>query len=152
MADTLTPIYNFVKPEVGGSDDTWGTKWNLNADSIETRIKAAMDQALAALDAAAKAAQAGTYVIADATVTTVDGALFCDGAPISRVTYSVLYGKIGTTYGAGDGTTTFNKPDWRGVFMRGLDSGRGLDPSRVAGSLQTDDVKSHTHVATLTNR
>ena len=42
------------------------------------------------------------------------GWLICDGSAISRNTYSVLFTAIGTTYGAGDGSTTFNLPDLRG--------------------------------------
>ena len=52
---------------------------------------------------------------------------------------------IGITYGAGDGLTTFAVPDLRGVFVRGVDAGRGLDSGRALGSLQTDEFRSHTH-------
>ncbi len=44
----------------------------------------------------------------------------CDGQEINRVTYSELFAIIGTKFGAGDGTTTFNLPDYRGKFLRGL--------------------------------
>ena len=60
--------------------------------------------------------------------------LYCDGSAVSRTTYADLFAKIGTTYGAGDGSTTFNVPDLRGEFIRGWDDGRGADPSRVFGS------------------
>lgn len=43
----------------------------------------------------------------------------CDGSPISRTTYASLYGSIGTAWGTGDGSTTFNLPDLRGVTMVG---------------------------------
>lgn len=68
-----------------------------------------------------------------------------NGAAISRTTYAALFAVIGTTYGAGDGSTTFNLPDSRGEFFRCLDDGRGVDVGRVLGSAQTDDLKSHTH-------
>lgn len=68
--------------------------------------------------------------------------LYCDGSAVSRTTYADLFAKIGTTYGAGDGSTTFNVPDLRGEFIRGWDDGRGADPSRVFGSTQKG-----THVA-----
>lgn len=68
-----------------------------------------------------------------------------NGAAISRTAYAALFAKIGTTFGAGDGSTTFNLPDARGTFDRGWDHGRGLDPSRVFGSYQVDEFKSHTH-------
>lgn len=44
----------------------------------------------------------------------------CNGQAISRTTYSTLYGIIGTNFGDGDGSTTFNLPDYRGKFLRGL--------------------------------
>ncbi|QDP49094.1 phage tail protein [Hyphomonas sp.] len=72
-------------------------------------------------------------------------ALECDGAAISRTTYADLFAVIGTTFGAGDGSTTFNLPDLRGEFIRGWDNGRGVDGSRVFGSAQSDEVKSHSH-------
>lgn len=64
------------------------------------------------------------------------GWLLCDGATVSRTTYAHLFSVIGTTYGAGDGSTTFNLPDTRGEFVRGLDAGAGRDPGRVLGSKQ----------------
>jgi phage-related tail fiber protein len=57
-----------------------------------------------------------------------------------------LFAAIGTSFGAGDGSTTFNVPDLRGQFVRGWDNGRGLDPSRVFGSAQTDAFKAHSHL------
>ena len=48
------------------------------------------------------------------------GFLLCDGSTVSRTTFSALFAKIGTTYGAGDGSTTFNLPDARGVAIIGV--------------------------------
>ena len=73
------------------------------------------------------------------------GWLAANGAALSRTAYAALFASIGTLYGAGDGSTTFNIPDLRGVFLRGYDNGRGLDPSRVFGSYQVDMFASHTH-------
>ena len=66
------------------------------------------------------------------------GYLKADGTLISRTVYADLFAAIGTTYGAGDGTTTFALPDLRGEFVRGFDDGRGVDSSRVFGSTQGD--------------
>jgi len=73
------------------------------------------------------------------------GWFFCRGQAVSRSTYSVLFGAIGTVYGVGDGSTTFNVPDLRGEFVRGFDAGRGIDAGRAFGSFQLDEFKSHTH-------
>lgn len=70
-----------------------------------------------------------------------------NGAAVSRTTYAALFLVIGTTYGAGDGVTTFNLPDSRGEFFRCLDDGRGVDAGRTLGAAQADELKSHTHTA-----
>jgi prepilin-type N-terminal cleavage/methylation domain-containing protein len=50
-----------------------------------------------------------------------DGWLICDGRAVSRIDQAVLFAVIGTTYGPGDGSTTFNLPDMRGRVVTGLD-------------------------------
>ena len=77
------------------------------------------------------------------------GWLLCDGSAVSRLTYAKLFAEIGTTYGAGDGSTTFNVPDLRGEFIRGVDAGRGIDSDRVLGSAQTDEFQAHWHHSNL---
>ena len=79
------------------------------------------------------------------TSTPPSGWLKANGAAISRTTYSALFSVIGTTFGAGNGSTTFNLPDLRGVFPRGWDDWRGLDSGRAFGSYQADELKSHAH-------
>ena len=64
-----------------------------------------------------------------------------NGAAVSRSTYARLFAVIGTTYGAGNGSTTFNLPDSRGEVFRGLDDGRGVDSGRGLGSVQLDQVQ-----------
>lgn len=84
------------------------------------------------------------------------GALWCRGGLYSRTTYADLFAKIGTTYGAGDGSTTFKVPDLQGYTLRGLDLTGLVDtnnPSgsttagslRTLGSIQQDDNKFHDH-------
>ena len=75
------------------------------------------------------------------------GWLKANGAAVSRTTYAVLFSRIGTLYGAGDGVNTFNLPDPRGKFIRVLDDGRGIDPGRQQGSNQADETRSHNHGA-----
>lgn len=80
-----------------------------------------------------------------ARTTAPAGWMACDGRALSRAVYASLFAAIGTTYGAGDGSTTFNIPDLRGEFIRGLDSGRGVDSGRAMGSGQTDAMQGHWH-------
>ncbi|QLG90944.1 tail fiber protein [Pseudomonas yamanorum] len=73
------------------------------------------------------------------------GFLKANGAAVSRTIYAKLFTKIGTAYGVGDGSTTFNLPDLRGEFIRGLDDGRGIDSGRGVGSFQLGAIEAHTH-------
>lgn len=77
------------------------------------------------------------------------GWLKANGAAISRTTYSALFAAIGTAFGEGDGSTTFNIPDLRGEFIRGLDDGRGVDTGRtLSNTPQAGQNKSHSHTGT----
>lgn len=77
------------------------------------------------------------------------GYLICDGSAVSRTTYPNLFAAIGTTWGSGNGTTTFNIPDLQGYFLRGSGtSARDPDSPRVIGSAQTDAYLNHSHIAT----
>jgi len=83
----------------------------------------------------------------------------CKGQAVSGTgIYAKLFSAIGTAYGNGDGSTTFNVPDFRGMFLRGTDSLAINDPdaaTRTAvsggnsgakvGSREADAFKSHTH-------
>jgi len=73
------------------------------------------------------------------------GWMKANGAAISRTAYALLFSVIGETYGKGDGFNTFNLPDLRGEFIRGLDDGRGVDPSRGLGSAQASQNLAHSH-------
>jgi microcystin-dependent protein len=101
---------------------------------------------------------AGT-VIAFAGTVAPTGWLLCNGSAINRSTYSALFTAIGSAHGSGDGLTTFNLPDYRGRFLRGVDSTAGNDPDKLTrtamatggntgnavGSLQSDENKPHAH-------
>lgn len=97
-----------------------------------------------------EAVKAGTVVYNTSDITK-EGYLECNGALLSRSAYADLFEAIGTTYGAGDGVTTFAIPDTRGYFIRTLDDGRGIDGGRILGTLQEDDYKSHNHTGTFNN-
>lgn len=77
--------------------------------------------------------------------TAPSGWLKANGAAVSRTTYSTLFAVIGTTFGIGDGSTTFNVPDLRGEFIRGWDDARGVDSGRALGSWQDYQMTYHGH-------
>ena len=66
--------------------------------------------------------------------------LACDGSEVSRETYSELFAVFGTTFGAGDGVSTFNLPDLRGAFLR-CTGGNAAE----LGTEQEDAIKQHRH-------
>jgi tail collar domain len=91
------------------------------------------------------------------------GWLLCDGSAISRINYAALFAVIGTASGQGDGSATFNLPDMRGVFLRGVNGARsdsyadpddntlrtnifaGGNTGNAVGSYQADMFASHNH-------
>lgn len=79
-------------------------------------------------------------IILHAAATAPAGTLVCDGSAISRTTYADLFAAIGTTYGAGDGSTTFNLPDVRDEFPRFNGT------SRTVGTTQTDAIRNFTGI------
>ena len=89
-------------------------------------------------------------ILAHAANTPPSGFLECNGSNISRSTYATLFSTISTTFGVGDGSSTFALPDLRGQFIRGWANTGSTDASRVFGSTQTDQNKNHTHTTDST--
>lgn len=81
-----------------------------------------------------------------AGATPPSGWLVCDGSAVSRTTYATLFAAIGTTWGTGDGSTTFNLPDLRGRAPIGAGTGSGLT-ARTLGTqnIGSENVQAHTH-------
>ncbi len=84
------------------------------------------------------------------------GYLLCDGAAISRSTYSTLFGLLATTYGSGDGSSTFNIPDLRGRVIAGQDDMGGSSANRltnqtggVNGDVLGDTGGAETHTLSI---
>ena len=90
------------------------------------------------------------------------GFIYADGSAKSRTTYAALFAKDGTKYGAGDGSSTFNILDARGLVLRGTDNGAGTDPdassrtingvtqaTNISGTYQGDEIREHKHQITM---
>jgi microcystin-dependent protein len=73
------------------------------------------------------------------------GWLNCTGQAVSRTDYAALFAVIGTAYGTGNGSTTFNVPDLRGYFIRGWGTNGDGTASGSFASKQADEFKSHNH-------
>ena len=92
-----------------------------------------------------------------ANTTAPDGYLACDASAVSRTTYAALFAAIGTVWGVGDGSNTFNVPDLRGAFVRGTGSNgtaNMADGNDFAGpsvgATENDQMQGHFHTATGT--
>lgn len=117
------------------------------------------------VDANAAAGPPTGTIMAYAGSTAPAGWLMCNNLPVSRTTYAGLFAVIGTTYGAGDGSTTFNVPDLRGRAVAGLDNmGGAANANRVpwtnalgtaggahAHQLAISEMPSHTHTVSGSN-
>ena len=80
------------------------------------------------------------------------GYLACDGSAVSRTTYATLFAAIGTTWGAGNGSSTFNVPDLRGAFLRGAGengthtmANGNLYNGPAVGLFENDLMQAHKH-------
>jgi hypothetical protein len=145
----LTPTINLKKPL--GNETVNRAAYAENLDLIDAAALAAKNDLQTHLDSPDPHPQAGYYdfpigaIIFAAYDTPPGGWLECNGAAISRMAFPELFARIGTRFGIGDGTVTFNLPDLRGEFIRGWDHDRGIDSGRQLGSWQKDEFKSHYH-------
>jgi len=76
--------------------------------------------------------------------TAPSGWLKANGALLNRTTYAVLFAKIGTIFGVGDGSTTFQLPDLRGEFIRGWGNNGSVDSDRAFGTYQQYAIENIT--------
>ena len=107
-------------------------------DNAET---ATFNDAFAAIGNALAGVSPAGNVSATARASAPDGWLLCDGSAVSRTTYEVLFTAISTTYGAGNGSTTFNVPNLKGRMPVGVDSGQ--TEFNTLG--ETGGAKTHSH-------
>jgi microcystin-dependent protein len=139
---STTTNYAWTMPTVGGDADVWGDELNTTIQAIDTQVKAVSDDI--ATQVAASVTPVGVIVTYPGPTSPTNW-VECNGSALSRTDFATLFTVIGTSYGAGDGSTTFNIPDLRGYFVRGFDNGRGIDTGRTLASTQADAFASHDH-------
>ena len=145
---------NYVHPTTSGNN-------HIPTSGSSGQILAYASDGVAAWSSPAAGVPTG-MIVPHAIATEPTGFIECDGAAVSRTTYSDLFAVIATNYGVGDGSSTFNIPDLRGEFIRGFANGSANDPDRAArlnrgdgttgdvvGSKQDDIFKSHNHTAPI---
>jgi phage-related tail fiber protein len=144
-----------AEPRLGGASAPvleWARKVaqavNKN-DDVATKADATQATQIATLNTLVAQAAPPSAVGLFAQNTAPTGWLKANGAAVSRTTYAALFTAIGTTFGVGDGSTTFNVPDLRGEFPRGWDDARGVDTGRVFGSAQADAFQGHGHAVNV---
>ena len=126
---TYTANLDLYKPSVG--EQGWGTLVNENFDKIDATSITGVIQMYAGSSAPS-------------------GWLICNGQAVSRTTYAALYAVIGTTYGAGDGSTTFNIPNLVNKTVRGSNS-LGKTGGADTVTLSTANMPAHTHTGTTSS-
>jgi microcystin-dependent protein len=137
---TVTAGYNWTSGETV-------TPAKLNSTAAPTVAVADGEVTLAKLVTAVQQALVPAGAVqAFAMNSAPSGWLAADGSDVSRVTYADLFTAIGTTYGAGDGSTTFALPDLRGYFVRGSGTNGDGTAAGTFGAKQADELKAHTHV------
>lgn len=124
---------------------TFGSTVTLNANPT-LALQAATKQYV---DSATSGSSPAGALIMWPTGSAPAGWLLCNGAAVSRTTYAALFAVIGTTFGAGDTTTTFNLPDYRDRMPIGANS-IAASVGATGGSKDAI-VVSHTHTATVTD-
>lgn len=163
LEEWVTPVFSFIEPTSPVSGTYWydlkrhvTLRYNGSSWSSVTRLPLAKiipgDEQIVYLAPIGKSVDL-MYGVCDVPAGTVHtfaggvgsipaGYLLCDGGAINRSIYCNLFNAIGTTYGVGNGSTTFNIPDLRGEFLRGLDNNRGVDTGRTLGSAQGEQTRT----------
>lgn len=150
----LSALKDMLVAQAGGALDAKIQELNSKIDNAVNKSNTALTDLLSAVEqaktSAIQAIEDKTRVIEEykvpiGTIIAMSsdyiptGYLLCNGSAVNRQTYSLLFAKIGTTYGEGDGTNTFNLPDLRGKFVRGLGGN-----SDLLGKTQGDAIRNIT--------
>jgi len=133
---------------IGGGGSIWGAITGTLGDQTDLSTALGNKVNLTTYNEFFATLVGAIFPYAGATAPT--GFLLCDGSAISRTTYSALFAKIGTTYGVGNGTTTFNIPDARGRVIVGKSSDTEFATLGQVGGAKTNtldvtQIPAHSH-------
>jgi len=152
-----TTNYAFNLPLVNDpiDADLWGGQLNSNWSSLDTLLKTVSDNIALAQAKADDSVWVGK-VDFTATAAAPTRWLLARGQAVSRTTYSALFAAIGTTYGVGDGSTTFNVPDIGGRVIAGRESTAtrltsgvsGVDGATLGAAGGNQNMQQHNHTVT----
>ena len=151
--EVVTPakLNSTAAPTVVVANDEITTAKILDANVTAAKLAATLDLSTKTVTLPVAIALPAGAVMAFAMNSAPSGWLACNGAAVSRTTYAALFSAVSTTYGAGNGSTTFNVPDLRGYFVRGVgvagQNGTNSDgtASGTFGAKQADALETHTH-------
>lgn len=113
------------------------------------QVQAALEELQTAIDNIIAGTNPSGVVFAFAGTSVPAGYLLCDGSLVSRTTYATLFATIGTAHGQGDGSTTFNLPDYRGQFLRGVAGASANDPDKTSRTAMASGGNTGNNVGTV---
>jgi len=145
--ETVTPakLNTTAAPTVVVADNEVTTAKILDANVTDAKLAATLNLSSKTVTLPATISLPAGAVMSFAMNSAPAGWLAADGSAVSRATYAALFAAIGTTYGAGDGSTTFALPDLRGYFVRGSGTNSDGTASGTFGAKQADEFESHQH-------
>lgn len=145
LTDLITTAKTSVVAAINELDSDIGSLAGLDT-TIKTNVVAAINEVLSRI---VNEAVGTVKMFAGSAAPT--GYLICDGSAVSRSIYANLFSVIGTTYGAGDESTTFNLPNLKGKIVAGLDANDtsfntlGKTGGEKTHTLNINEIPSHTH-------
>jgi hypothetical protein len=135
------------------AEELFSTSSNLNINNIELDVSGVLDGQSLVFNGTSfiptDIVPIGTVEMWAGTTTPPTGWLLCKGDAVSRTTYGRLFDVVGTTFGSGDGSTTFNLPNFDTLVPIGISGGSGRGATSITGATASH-AHNHTGTGTFT--